>query len=93
MRLTVLLLNRLAPNADGIFDVRAHSGAVRIVSDLDSVERFSVEWSHSSQFPTVKHVLQDGTPYGSFASTSAKVGPSWTAALMNFPVYVTRACL
>jgi hypothetical protein len=47
---------------DGVFNIRAYSGAVRIANDRDSIQRFSVEWSHSGQCPPVKQVLQDGTP-------------------------------
>jgi hypothetical protein len=56
-------LRRRAP--DGTFNIRAYSGAVRITNDRDSIERFSVEWSHSGQCP-VEQVLQDGTPYHPF---------------------------
>ena len=58
------VLRRRTP--DGISNIRAYSGGVRIANDRDSNERFSVEWSHSGQFPPVEQVLQDGTPYRSF---------------------------
>ena len=54
------VLMRRAP--DGGLNIRAYSGAVRIANDRDSIQRFSVEWSHSGQCPPVKQVLQDGTP-------------------------------
>jgi hypothetical protein len=58
------ILRRRTP--DGIFNIRAYSGGVRIANDRDSTERFSVEWSHSGQCPPVEQMLQDGTPYRSF---------------------------
>jgi hypothetical protein len=61
---TSSILRRRTP--DGIFNIRAYSGGVQIANDRDSIERFSVEWSHSGQCPPVEQVLQDGTPYRSF---------------------------
>jgi hypothetical protein len=58
------ILGRRTP--DGIFNIRAYSGVVRIANDRNSMERFSVEWGHSRQCPSVEQVLQDGTPSRSF---------------------------
>ncbi len=52
--------------SNGILDVRAYAGAVRIVNDGDSIKRFLVEWSTLVNAPPVEQVLRDGTPHRSF---------------------------
>jgi hypothetical protein len=65
------VLRRRTP--DGLVKVRAYSGTVRITNDRDSIERFSVEWSHAGQCPPVEQVLRDGTPDRSFEVDDSRI--------------------
>jgi hypothetical protein len=67
-------LKRRTP--DGLFNVRAYSGTVRITNDGDSIERFSVEWSRAGQCSFVEQVLRDGAPDDSFAVDDSGIGLS-----------------
>lgn len=67
-------LRRRTP--DGICHVRAYARAVQIANDYDSPGRFLVEWSHSSECPTVEQVLQGDAPIHSFAVDDSKASLS-----------------
>jgi hypothetical protein len=58
------ILRRTTP--DGSCHIRAYSGTVRIANDRPSLQRYSVEWNHCGQCPSVEQVLQGGAPFHFF---------------------------
>ena len=48
--------------SDGAIRIRAYSRVVHVANDSDSSDRFSVEWNHDEECPSIEAVLQNGIP-------------------------------
>jgi hypothetical protein len=58
------ILTRRAP--DGTHHVRAYSGTVRISNDLETIQRYLIEWGSTRDGASIEQVLMDGTPCRGF---------------------------
>jgi hypothetical protein len=59
--------------SDGTIRVRAYSRVVRVANGSDSSERFSVEWNHDEDCPSIEAVLQNRIPVASFDTNDSTI--------------------
>ncbi len=72
--------------SEGVHQIRAYSGTVRVHNDSGAVKRCSVEWNWSGKQESLDgHVLEDGMPSTSYVADSAG-----TQVLVDLPPHSSR---
>lgn len=62
--------------AEGVNHIRAYANTVNIANKCDSLQRFTVKWHRPGQRLLVNGLLQDGSPYNSYAADDSGIGVS-----------------